>query len=476
MLWLLALSVHGIHGQPITNPGPSASQPAVIPPALMDRLSAIPSGGRLAVIPIEGMLGERHRLLLQKRLEQAEKDGASVVLLVLDTPGGELHATLRMSTRLKQSPIPVIAYVKDQAYSGGAVLAVSCRAIIVSRGSAIGDCAPIVPGQTLGETERAKALAPLLENLRDSATANGYDYPMLHAMTELGVPIAPTATGFSHDGKTLLTLSGQRAMDAGLAQAITDQPSQVIQWLGAAQVQHYEIHPMDNVAYWLTRPWIRGLLLLVALLGIGLELQAPGLSLPGLVGGLALLSLLAGPMIVGLAAWWHLMLFLFGVLLLVAELFLFPGTMAMGVAGIAAMLTSLVLAVSPGASGFGSAGGDSYLWPLAWLLAGGGLALALLWLLGTQWSQLPLVGRMILRESVTPGPARPDPVLQAPEGIRVGDIGRSLTELRPSGRAVFGDLRPIDVVTLGNWIASGQRIKVVELRGHDVLVDLAGDE
>lgn len=462
----------------------------------MQRLSAIPSGGHLAIIPIEGELGERHRLLLTKRLEQAEADGASVILLVLNTPGGDLHATLRMSTRLKQSPIAVIAYVKDEAYSGGAVLAVSCRAIIVSRGSAIGDCAPIIPGQTLGATERAKALAPLLENLRDSATTNGYDYEMLHAMAELGVPW-PAATqpggasgaagntgaggggnvggtGGNVGGGGLLTLSGQRALDFGLAQAMTDQTSQVIQWLGAAKVKQYDIHPLDNLAYWLTRPWMRGLLLLMAVVGIGLEMQAPGISVPGIIGGLALIALLAGPFVLGLAAWWHLLLFVFGVLLILGELFLFPGTMAMGITGLLAMLASLVLAMMPGgAGGFVSSSSEPTLWAMGWLLLGSLMAFGVLWLVGAQWSRLPMVSRMILRDNVTPDRQAPgDPVLQAPAGVRVGDVGRSLTELRPSGRAAFGD-RPIDVMTVGNWIAANQPVKVVELRGHDVVVDQA---
>src|SRR5690606_11391553 len=48
---------------------------------------------------------------------------------------------------------------------------------------------PIAMGQSLEPTERAKILSPILEEYRDSARANGYDYAMFHAMCELGVKL-----------------------------------------------------------------------------------------------------------------------------------------------------------------------------------------------------------------------------------------------------------------------------------------------
>ena len=46
-----------------------------------------------------------------------------------------------------------------------------------------------LPFGDMGPTERAKALSPVLNELADSSSRNGYDYAMLHAMCVLGIEL-----------------------------------------------------------------------------------------------------------------------------------------------------------------------------------------------------------------------------------------------------------------------------------------------
>jgi len=55
------------------------------------------------------------------------------------------------------------------------------------------------------------------------------------------------------------------------------------------------------------------------------------------------------------------------------------------------------------------------------------------------------------------------------EGL-VGKSGEALTQLRPSGTALIEDRR-VDVVTRGFMVASGARIRVVEVEGNRVVVE-----
>src|SRR5262245_18858440 len=48
---------------------------------------------------------------LKKLLEQADADGAALVVLTLSTPGGHLGASREMSSAILASKVPVVTYV-----------------------------------------------------------------------------------------------------------------------------------------------------------------------------------------------------------------------------------------------------------------------------------------------------------------------------------------------------------------------------
>src|SRR5687768_734243 len=56
-------------------------------------------------------------------------------------------------------------------------------------GSYLGDCAPIIPGESLEGAERAKAESPLLAEFRDSAARNGYDPLLAQSMVQYGIVV-----------------------------------------------------------------------------------------------------------------------------------------------------------------------------------------------------------------------------------------------------------------------------------------------
>ncbi|MEE2658293.1 MAG: NfeD family protein [Candidatus Latescibacterota bacterium] len=51
----------------------------------------------------------------------------------------------------------------------------------------------------------------------------------------------------------------------------------------------------------------------------------------------------------------------------------------------------------------------------------------------------------------------------------VGEQGTASTDLRPAGRAQFGE-QAVDVVTEGDFITAGATVKVLEVRGNRVVV------
>jgi membrane-bound serine protease (ClpP class) len=160
---------------------------AVGPPGQPTAVPAWRQASRLAVVPVHGEFDAVLRTSIQRRIGEAAAQGADAVVLELDTPGGDMYATLELCLWLKdRAPVPVWAWVRPKAYSAGAIIALACRGILVSPGAAFGDAAPIaaIPGlglQPLPVAERAKLEAPVLSDVVDSARRNGYDETVVRA-------------------------------------------------------------------------------------------------------------------------------------------------------------------------------------------------------------------------------------------------------------------------------------------------------
>jgi membrane-bound ClpP family serine protease len=132
----------------------------------------------VAIITIDGPIDGIMARSFRRRLDEAVALKADAIVVDLNTPGGELGAVLEISNAIKQSPIRnSIAWIHPMAYSGGAIIALACRDIVVSDGSSFGDAKVVAIDRSsfsaqlrgMNETERQKLLPPLLADVVDSA-------------------------------------------------------------------------------------------------------------------------------------------------------------------------------------------------------------------------------------------------------------------------------------------------------------------
>lgn len=529
------------------------------PPPVLSRAAAlqtIPTGGQVAIIRVEGAIYDFTFESMQRRVGRALADGATVIVFELDTPGGMVTSAIDICKYIKHLPVPTIAWINNQAYSAGTMIASACDVIIMSGSSSFGDSAPITMTQDMAPTERAKALSPVLGEYRDNAQQNGYDYAPFHAMCVLGSEVyyvenidtgqrrlvnqvdfdimvnglslseaeekydipdstpdaelarvgRPTGTalpadvgrwrpvtalpsgatlpnGRVHDGSTLYTLSQTEAMDLGLAAAVASNPAEVRQLLGAARVFPVNQTWSESLAGFLTNPFVRGVLVLLLLVGAYIEFQAPGVGLPGAVAAIALVALIAAPFVVGLAEVWHIFVILIGVALLLVELIATPTFGLMGIVGVFMIIAGLALAVVPT-----SGGGPMPLpAPGTWdQLFTSTLVTLLSFLLGlvaiivltNYYGSIPLLSRLVLDGGgpATPAPGQPVAPVSGDHAlgdgnIKVGDAGTvTRTGLRPSGRVRLGDA-VVDAVSQGQFIDPDTPVRVIEVHGNRIVVD-----
>lgn len=483
-----------------------------------------------AIVPVTGMISDVTLQSLERRVEEAREAGADVIVLEMDTPGGLVTSALEITTYLKQLDLSTVAWVRPDAYSAGAMISIACDTIVMSPRSRIGDSAPIMlspaggPAE-IGETERAKVESPILEDFRDSARRNGYSPLLVEAMVRLmpaiymirheatgevryvraddldqyqlteadaapppGEDARPRASesGWFVDklvnpANTLLTLSQDEAVEFGFARRIIASEKELAAFLGATQIIRLPETWSEQLVNWLTSPAVRSVLMLVVIIGIYMELQSPGLGLPGAAAAVALLIMLGAPYLTGLAGAIDLIIIAIGLALLGVELFVLPGFGVAGVLGLIAILFGLIMTFVPEDPGPGW-------WPtlpgstemlqtgvitvMVTAIVAGGLVALLMRFVG----HVPILRSMILQDqqpavTTAAGTITADAATPAmPSGPAIGATGKVTTGLRPVGRAEF-DGRLVEVMARDRWVEPGRMVRVVQIEEGHIIVE-----
>ncbi|MDU2066207.1 MAG: NfeD family protein [Sporomusaceae bacterium] len=212
------------------------------------------------------------------------------------------------------------------------------------------------------------------------------------------------------------------------------------------------LSPWEQAAGLLEIPLIKGFLVTLIFTALLTEIKTVGSGV-GILTALIAASLLLGGQWLLRGGWMPALLSFSGIFLLVAELF-FPGTAIFALSGLVLLLGGLFLAL----------GGDGP--ALQFLAASLITAVVIFSLMARFLPQSAFVARFILkdREAREKGFHSVDD-----HAVLVGLEGVAVTTLRPAGTALIAG-KKIDVVTEGDYIASGEKIVVLAVSGRRVIV------
>lgn len=402
--------------------------------------------GRAVVIPLEGEITPGLARFVTLRMDRAEREGASIIVLDVNTPGGRVDAAEEIAQRLLRSTLPTVAVVRN-AFSAGALISMAAEELRMLPGSSIGAATPLMATGFTAQPADAKVISALSAEFRSIARARGRPEDIAEAM----VNPSRNIPGLSAEGEPL-TLTADQAVDFGIANGVSSNLPAAIADAGFGRPELVRLEPtfLERSASFLSQPIVATLLLAVGAIGIILELLNPGTFIPAGIGVSALALYFFGGYVAGLSGLLEFALFAGGILLLLAEAFLIPGFGVAGVAGALAVVASIFLTFpDPGQAALVLSG--------AAVLTGAGTVA-----LFRVFPNTPIATRLILHE--VSADVRPNPYSEL-----LGTEGLALTPLRPSGTALFGDRR-LTVVTEGDMIAAKSRVKVVLVEGTRVVV------
>ena len=193
------------------------------------------------------------RLYFSKGLAEALQKQASAVILHLNTYGGAVVDADSIRSAILYSPIPVYAFIDNNAASAGALISIACKRIYMRQGASIG--AATVVDQT-GAAMPDKYQSYMRSTIRATAEAQGKDTIITGADTvyrwirdpqiaEAMVDERMVVPNVSDSGK-VLTLTAREAIEIGYCDGVAETIDEVI-------TNHLEfivrsIHVIYNIA------------------------------------------------------------------------------------------------------------------------------------------------------------------------------------------------------------------------------------
>ena len=407
-------------------------------------------------VPVTGVIELGLAPYIERSVREAAAAGASAIVLDIDTPGGRVDAAERIADALSDSEVPVYALVNRRAFSAGALIALSTLRIYMRPGSVIGAATPV---DGSGKKAPEKIVSAMRSEMRALAEAQGLDPTVAAAMVDEDIEIE----GVVESGK-LLTLTTAEAVALDYAVEVEDLEALLTELgYGGADVVTSEVNWAEQIVRFFSHPVVAPFLLSLGFLGLIAEIKTPAFGMAGVAGILSLSLFFGSHLIVGLAGLEDLLIIGAGVLLLSVEVLVIPGFGLFGVAGIVAVAGGLYMSLLgslPTMADYTTAGMVLATTALLFLVSAWAIIRSL-----PRSSRLAKSGIFLLQ--------RTDRAIGY-ESAEVRDdlidtIGTTITDLRPSGTAMFGDER-IDVVSESEWITEGTPVRVISAEGYRHIV------
>ena len=470
---------------------------------------------KAAVIVCKGMIDDGLYKSIQRRTQIALDADMEYIIYEISTYGGLLQSADDISKYFILDigkKAHTVAYVTTEAISAGAMISVSCRDIIMRENTTIGDCAPIAIGTKLEGVEREKTESFTRAAFSRAAEANGYPEALLKAMVTMQTKVYRIKNLQTGDGEffedqrlpddpnqydldnkelivkddELLTLIASKAFEYGIARALVKDRAGALEFLAERDGVTFAGEPMvletlwsEEMVRWLNSPAVMAVLVMLAMLGVYIEFNTPGVGLPGLAAVICFVIIIGSKYMVGLANWVEVVLFVVGILLLLVEFFVLPGFGIAGMMGITCLLVGLfgMLIKNPP---------NRIPWPDSpenWdIFIDGVLGLSfgfmgfavLAWILTKYLPKLQFLSGLILVPAVAKQGTEMEISMTAPSelqtiGVNVGDIGEVVSKLRPTGKARFGDAI-VDVVAEAEFLDKSAKVEIIEIHGNRVVV------
>lgn len=481
--------------------------------------------GRIYIGGKDQSINQSTWIYVKTALDEYKKTKPKMIILELDTPGGEVFAAQKISDALKEMDtlhnIPVVALINNWAISAGAMLAYSCRFIVIVRDAAMGAAEPVyigTEGQMVSASE--KVSSALRADFSNHASYFDRNAILAEAMVDKDVIVVlrdgkivklddetqirktdPNPDEVISAKGKLLTLNANQMMRFGVAdiklESVRVEPITPVElekgvWPGKkmslfhtlffdqipdVMVATYQMDWKTAFVAFLSHPVAQSILFLALMLGIYLEVNSPGLGLPALVSLTSLALIILSSFALEAASMLELIMVLAGMALLALEVFVFPGFGFPGILGLLLIFGGIFALMLPDIRSIDyrfdehtwNAAGEEFLNRLAWLCGTFVLGLILIAALGRYVMPKFSLFKKFVSEGGEDTSSGYVSGLTSKELPPIGAQGSVFATLRPAGKMMYAG-EVYDAVSDGRYIEQGTAVRVIEISGGRLVV------
>ncbi len=230
---------------------------------------------------------------IDRGISQAEKDGATVCIIELDTPGGLLDSTEKIVQKIMNANVPIVVYVSPKAAwaaSAGTFITLSAHIAAMTPGTTIGAAHPVsAGGEEIPEDQMKKIVEFSAKWMRTIAEERGRNMEE----AELAVTESKSFTDVDALEYNLINLRADNLESLisqidGWEVTLASGEEVIIDTADYVQTRN-EMNAIEKFLQTISDPNIAYILFTLATIGLITEISNPGLVFPGVAGGISLL-------------------------------------------------------------------------------------------------------------------------------------------------------------------------------------------
>lgn len=318
--------------------------------------------GEVLVATLDGDINTGSAEYLIDAVDKAERTDR-ILIIELDTPGGELNNTQELVKKMLGSKVPLVVFVRPkgaQAASAGTFITMAAHVAVMAPGSRIGAAHPVmmplIPG-TGDDKEKDKDAAKqrdyMMEKVENDtvsfATAIAKQRGRNQEWAEKSVRESVSITSDVAVKENVVDMEAEDLADLlekidGRQVKISEKITVTLKTKGASIVRQ-KMSLKQRLLNFLANPNILMILMALGALGVLIEFYHPGSIFPGVVGAICLLLAFTSMQILPVN-WGGLLLLLVGIGMFIAEVYVTSYGM-LGVGGAICFLVGGIILVDP---------------------------------------------------------------------------------------------------------------------------------
>ena len=323
--------------------------------------AVVTAGNKAYLVEIDGAIGPVTQELITRGIDNAEADGAIMVILQMNTPGGLDHSMREIIQAMLDAHVPVITYISPQgsrAASAGTYILYASHIAAMAPATNLGAATPVQvgglpktptdPTGVAGEEKGDDGKTSMERKIINDAAAYIKGLAKLRGRNEAWAERAV---------REAASLTADEALENNVIDIVADDLTALLKQLDGREVNvKGRITTLDTDALiieritpdWrssilaiITNPNIAYVLMLVGIYGLILEFSNPGIILPGVVGTICLLLALYAFQVLPIN-YAGLALLGIGLAFIISEMFVTSGGI-LGVGGVIAFTVGSIM-------------------------------------------------------------------------------------------------------------------------------------